>query len=90
MVKTNLMINTPEGLHARPAHLFCMTANKYQSEILVRNISTDSELVTAKSILMVLTLGVISGQEIEIQINGNDENEALSSLQLLIEKNFPD
>jgi phosphotransferase system HPr (HPr) family protein len=89
MVKTNLIIHAQEGLHARPAHLFCMSANKFQSEILVRNVSTDSTPVTAKSILMILTLGVISGHEIEIKASGADEEDALKCLQVLVENNFP-
>jgi phosphotransferase system HPr (HPr) family protein len=86
----NVIISIPaaEGLHARPAHLFCTAAGKYQADVRVRNASTGTKFVNAKSILMVLTLGVSQGHEVEIQASGFDEENAIESLKQLIEGNF--
>ena len=90
MQNLNIPIQASEGLHARPAHLFCARAQKFQSEIKVKNVSTSSAFVNAKSILLVLTLGVIQGHEIEITASGADETEAMRELKELIESNFPE
>lgn len=88
MQKLTIPIQAAEGLHARPAHLFCARAQKYQSEIKVKNLSTNSGTVNAKSILLILTLGVVQGHEIEITASGLDETEAIGGLKNLIESNF--
>jgi phosphocarrier protein FPr len=82
-------IQAAEGLHARPAHLFCTTASQFAAEVKVRNLTTGSKTVNAKSILLVLTLGVAQGHTIEITTSGADEEAALQGLQRLIEANFP-
>lgn len=89
MKSLKVTIIAPEGLHARPAHQFVSQVAKFRSNIQVRNVTTQSGFVNAKSILMVLTLGVIAGHEIEIQASGEDEESAIICLKTLIESNFP-
>jgi phosphocarrier protein HPr len=81
-------ITVPEGLHARPAQVFCAAAGNFQSEVRVRNKTTGSGFVNAKSILLILTLGVVQGHEIEINCAGDDEIQALQTLSELIASNF--
>ena len=83
-----IKITHPTGLHARPASLFVQTANKFSSEIKVKNLTEDSEPSNAKSILGVLTLGVMQDHEIEINASGEDSDEAISALKALVEDNF--
>jgi phosphotransferase system HPr (HPr) family protein len=89
-MKTNLAItiNHSSGLHARPASLFVQTANKFNSAISVKNITADSAATNAKSILSILTLGVMQGHEIEIIVEGDDAEEAIRALESLIMNNF--
>ena len=89
-MKTNLTItiNHSAGLHARPASLFVQTANKFTSDISVQNITADSNISNAKSILSVLTLGVVQGHEIEIIAKGDDAEQAIAALESLVLNNF--
>lgn len=89
-MKANLSIEIthPAGLHARPASLFVQTANKFTSEISVQNITTKSNQANAKSILSVLTLGVMQGHQIEIVAKGDDANDCINALKTLVEGNF--
>ncbi|MGD8458634.1 MAG: HPr family phosphocarrier protein [Anaerolineales bacterium] len=89
MEKIKLVINNPVGLHARPATLFVSTTSSFDAKILAKNRTTSSEWVDAKSILMVLTLGVEQGHEIEVLAEGEDEKEAINQIKILIENNFP-
>jgi len=88
MQNTRVTVNHPVGLHARPAAQFVQTASKYKSEVTVANITKKSEAVNAKSILLILTLGVQQGHEIEIVANGTDEREAVTALKDLVDNSF--
>jgi phosphocarrier protein HPr len=86
--EANFVISHPAGLHARPASMFVKTCNSFPCEIKVKNITTSSALVNAKSVLAVLTLGVDSGHEIFVSANGEKENEVLTAIKELIDTNF--
>lgn len=77
------------GLHARPAAQFVTRASEFQSLIRLRNLSTNSKWADAKSILGVLTLGVEANHRIEVELEGQDADEAATALKLLIDSNFP-
>lgn len=83
-----LKIINEVGLHARPAAVFVKEAARFQSSIRVRNLTCGSDWSNAKSILGVLTLGVQKDHEIELQIEGQDEEEAVGSLAELIRTDF--
>jgi len=88
MVETKLTVTHKVGLHARPAALFVQTASKFSSSVQVRNLTANGNAVDAKSIIMVLTLGVMKDHEIQIQAEGADEADAITALKSLIEGNF--
>ena len=88
MVKTTIPVKHEVGLHARPASMFVQAANKFSSDITVRNVSAGGDPVDAKSILMVLTLGVVQNNEIELRAEGSDELQAVESLGELVRTNF--
>ena len=90
MKTIQIAISHGDGLHARPASLFCGLAAKFNSDIQVRNFTTETDFVPAKSILSILTLGVESGHQIELTADGTDEDEAIAQIQALIENNFPE
>ncbi len=83
MVKVKYRIKNEEGLHARPASDFCKKANEFKSRI---SVSKDGELFEAKSILMVLCIGAVKGDEIEIIADGEDEQEAIDALVETLDK----
>lgn len=88
MEKLKITVEHSVGLHARPAAQFVQTASAYDSVIKVKNITSGTDPVDAKSILSVLTLGVHKDYEIEIVAEGQDESAAIAALKALIEANF--
>ncbi len=90
METITLTIQAAEGLHARPADLFVRTAGKFESDIQVRNLTTASAFTNAKSILSVLTLGVVQGHDIEVTAEGVDEKNALDKIRWIVENDFPE
>ncbi|NLT39796.1 MAG: HPr family phosphocarrier protein [Clostridiales bacterium] len=85
MVIKEVTIQNSVGLHARPATFFIQKANEFKSGIWVEK---DERRVNAKSLLGVLSLGIIRGTKITIAADGTDEDEAVAALVELIESNF--
>ncbi|MVB10803.1 Phosphocarrier protein HPr [Caprobacter fermentans] len=81
--KTTKIIN-PTGLHARPASDFVKAAGKYKSEITVSNLESGVSC-SAKSIIMILTLGLANGNRVKISAEGEDERKAVEGLVALID-----
>lgn len=73
------------GLHARPATFFIQKANEFKSSIWIER---EERRVNAKSLLGVLSLGVIGGTTITIIADGVDEEEAVEALVALVDSAF--
>lgn len=65
------------GLESRPAALFVQNAGKFQSKITV---AINDRSINAKSIMGVISLGILDGEVVTITADGADENEALKEL----------
>ena len=85
MVSSDVTVQNSVGLHARPATFFIQIANEFKSSIWVEK---DERRVNAKSLLGVLSLGIVKGTTIKIVADGSDEEEAVKTLVGLIESNF--
>ena len=84
-VKKDVLVQNQVGLHARPATFFIQKANEFKSSIWVEK---DERRVNAKSLLGVLSLGIVGGTSIDIIADGSDEQEAVDSLVALDESGF--
>jgi len=85
MTSVNVVIQNNVGLHARPATFFIQKANSYKSSIWVEK---EDRRVNAKSLLGVLSLGIVKGMTITLIADGADEAEALEGLVELINTGF--
>ena len=85
MVTQEVTINNEVGLHARPATFFIQKTNEFKSGIWVEK---DERRVNAKSLLGVLSLGIVGGTTIKIIADGADEQEAVDALVKLVETGF--
>lgn len=81
MIAKEITIRNSSGLHARPASMWVQMASRYQSSIKIK--SNNSE-VDGKSILGILSLGLASGSQFELIVDGEDEQEAAESLETLV------
>lgn len=80
-------VSNQVGLHARPATFFIQKANEFKSSIWVEK---EERRVNAKSLLGVLSLGIVKGTAINLIADGVDEKEAVEALVELINGNFED
>ena len=80
MKRTTLTIRHAVGLHARPAARFVKCAKEYTSTVTVRNITRDGEAVDAKSLVKVIKIAAAQEHEVELVIEGADEEAAYERL----------
>jgi phosphocarrier protein len=82
MVSQKITITNPQGLHMRPAGVFAKGVAKFESDI---NIVFNGKTTNGKSLLNIIGACIKCGNEIEIQCDGPDEEEALKTAIELIE-----
>lgn len=87
MFVKDVKVQNQVGLHARPATFFIQKANEFKSSIWVEK---EERRVNAKSLLGVLSLGIMGGTDIRIMAGGPDEEEAVQELVKLVESGFAD
>ncbi|MCD7786349.1 MAG: HPr family phosphocarrier protein [Oscillospiraceae bacterium] len=81
MVVKSVTISNSVGLHARHATFFIQKANEFRCSIWVEK---ENRKVNAKSLLGVLSLGIVCGAVINLIADGPDEQEAVDALEELI------
>lgn len=85
MYVKEVLVQNKAGLHARPATFFIQKANEYKATIWVEK---EERRVNAKSLLGVLSLGILGGTTIKIFADGPDESQAVEGLVALVESGF--
>ena len=85
MFVKDVTVKNQVGLHARPATFFIQKANEYKASIWVEK---EERRVNAKSLLGVLSLGIVGGTNIRIIADGADEEEAVNNLVKLVQSGF--
>ena len=85
MFVKEVSVKNQVGLHARPATFFIQKANEVMSAVWVEK---DERRVNAKSLLGVLSLGIVGGTTIRIMADGSDEEQAVDGLVKLVESGF--
>ena len=85
MTQETVMIENKTGIHARPASVFVQTATKFKSKI---QIEAKGKKVDAKSILMLMSMGLVKGTELTIIAEGEDEVAAVKELADLVKSKF--
>ena len=81
MLSREVTIVNEVGLHARPATFFIQKANTYNASIWIEK---EDRRVNAKSLLGVLSMGIVKGTDVTLIADGDDEADALNGLEQLI------
>ncbi len=85
MISKEVTIKNSVGLHARPATYFIQKANTYKSSIWV---GREDRKINAKSLLGVLSLGILKDMTITLTADGADEKDAIDGLCALVDSAF--
>jgi phosphocarrier protein HPr len=85
MQKTTVKISNKLGLHARASAKLTKLAGSFASDVYM---SRNGRRINAKSIMGVMMLAAGLGTEVEIEVDGPDEAQALQALAQLINDRF--
>ena len=85
MFEATTTIENKTGIHARPASVFVQKASSFKSKVQLK---AKGKTVDAKSILMIMSMGLVKGTEITICADGPDEKEAVDALKALVDAKF--
>ncbi|HJD01240.1 MAG TPA: HPr family phosphocarrier protein [Candidatus Mediterraneibacter excrementavium] len=85
MKEFKYVITDPEGIHARPAGILVKQAAGYQSSV---KIAKGEKSADAKRIFGVMGLGVKTGEEVTITVDGADEDTAAAELETFFKENL--
>ena len=85
MFVREVMVKNQVGLHARPATFFIQKANEFKASIWIEK---EERRVNAKSLLGILSLGIVGGTTIKVIADGADEKAAVDALIELVDSGF--
>lgn len=84
-IETIVTIQNTHGLHYRPAAILVNHIKKYNVSIAVQNLDNDSQLISAKSLIKVISLGAQKGHRLRFIATGQEAKQALEEIRKLIE-----
>ena len=85
MIRTSITISNRLGLHARASAKLTKLAGSYPCDVFL---SRNGRRVNAKSIMGVMMLAAGLGTEVEIEVDGEREQEAMDALRALVNDKF--
>lgn len=85
MKQFNYVIKDEVGIHARPAGMLVKEAKKYASKIVIKKEDKSAE---ATKLMALMSMGVKCGQEVTVEITGEDEVTAYEGIKNFFESNL--
>ena len=78
-------IRNEHGLHARPSAVLVNEVKKYNASVAVQNLDRDTQLVSAKSLMKIVALGVVKGHRLRFVASGEEAQQAIDGIGAVIE-----
>lgn len=85
MVEAIFTVRNEHGLHARPAAMLVNEVKKYNASVAVQNLDRETQLVSAKSLMKVVALGVVKGHRLRFVATGEDAQRAIQGIGAVID-----
>ena len=83
MFKKDVVVRCESGLHNKQATYFVQKANEFDSSIWLES---GSRMMNAKSLLGIMSLGVVTGITVTLSAMGTDAEAAVNALELLLQR----
>lgn len=81
MISKEIIVRCESGLHNNQATYFVQKANEFESGIWLES---GSRKMNAKSLLGIMSLGIVTGATVTLAADGRDEEAAMEALELLL------
>ena len=83
MFSKKIVVNCQSGLHNKQATYFVQKANEFESSIYLES---ENRKMNAKSLLGIMSLGIVTGMTVTLSAVGADAENAVSALEALLER----
>ena len=83
MITKEITVRCESGLHNRQATYFVQKANEFDSSIWLES---ENRKMNAKSLLGIMSLGIITGATVSLTATGSDEEAAVNALEALLQR----
>ncbi|MBE6958357.1 MAG: HPr family phosphocarrier protein [Ruminococcaceae bacterium] len=83
MFSKQIIVRCQSGLHNKQATYFVQKANEFESSIYLES---ENRKMNAKSLLGIMSLGIVSGMAVTLSAVGADEEAAVNALEVLLER----
>ncbi len=83
MYNKEVLVRCESGLHNRQATYFVQKANEFDSSIWVES---GSRKMNAKSLLGIMSLGIVTGATVTLSATGADAEAAVNALEVLLQR----
>lgn len=84
-IEAVFVIKNEQGLHARPSAILVNEVKKYNASVAVQNLDRHSQLVSAKSLMKIVALGVVKGTRLRFVATGEEAQQAIDGISAVIE-----
>ncbi len=81
----NYTVKDEVGIHARPAGMLSKLAKSFESEILIEK---NGKAVNATKLMMLMGLGVKTGETVKVTVIGSDEEKAAQEIEEFFKNNL--
>ena len=78
-----VIVRCESGLHNRQATYFVQKANEFNCSIWLES---ENRKMNAKSLLGIISLGIVTGATVTISASGSDAEEAVNALEVLLQR----
>lgn len=84
-IEAVFVIKNEHGLHARPSAVLVNEVKKYNASVAVQNLDRNSQLVSAKSLMKIVALGVVKGTRLRFVATGDEAQQVIDGIGAVIE-----
>jgi len=83
MFNKEIIVRCESGLHNKQATYFVQKANEFESSIWLES---DNRKMNAKSLLGVMSMGIVTGATVVLTASGSDAEDAVNALEVLLQR----
>ena len=83
MYSKEIVVRCESGLHNKQVTYFVQKANEFKSSIWLES---EDRKMNAKSLLGIMSLGVVTGAPVTLSAEGPDEEDAVNALEVLLQR----
>lgn len=81
MIEKEIVVKCESGLHNRQATYFVQKANEFNCTVYLES---ENRRMNAKSLLGIMSLGVITGAMVTLSAEGSDAEAAIGALEQML------